>query len=174
MNSGFCKLDCVLPCMLRFRFTLLHLRSRSAFSSSAFRTALWSAIWLESLCRTRCSRASKALNTCELVVILDGGRHGNASGLVNPWVGASRERLPKPKRGMLTLTRTRPGTPGAASANGPSTLSCPKAPSGHGEHLSVALRAYSLERSAAELWTVCVCVLAFAFQLRCGLLAFAF
>ena len=81
--------------MLRFRFTLLHLRSRSAFSSSAFRTALWSAIWLESLCRTRCSRASKALNTCELVVILDGGRHGHASGLVNPWVGASREVVKK-------------------------------------------------------------------------------
>lgn len=95
MNSRFCKLDCVLPFILRFRFTLLRLRSQSAFSSSAFRTAIWSAIWLESLCSTRCSRASKALNTCELVVILDGGRRGNAAGLVNPWVGASKDVVKK-------------------------------------------------------------------------------
>lgn len=29
---------------------------------------------------------------CELVVILDGGRHGNASGLVKPWIGATIEK----------------------------------------------------------------------------------
>ena len=44
LSSTICNLDCVLPCVFRFRCILPRSRSRSALSASAFRTALWSAI----------------------------------------------------------------------------------------------------------------------------------